>query len=358
MAAIAAGTGVPAGGSTYTHEYTITLGNSGQIPSTQTNYPVLVCANLTLGNGNACATATGLKATGSGGAVTSSSAYDVVFSSTACASATLLNWEMVSYVGSTGAMEAWVKVPSLAAGGSLYICAGNSLITTFQGGATGAAWDSNYVSVYHFGGSSLSPNDSTANAYNLSPTSSPTTATGQVNGGVATNGSSSYLSGTPSGTPGAITLEAWVYTVGTSYDQEPLAIATGGGSTTDTLAGLRITGATTVDFYMYSDDLTETVSSLTNTWSHLALTVDASRNQIAYQNGASVGSRTASGVYTGGIWTIVGAGSGTFNYGYQKGFNGTVDEARISKTARSANWLAIGYHQCTPASFMTVALTY
>lgn len=54
----------------YAEQSVITLGNSSQIPASQTNFTVLVCANMTLGNGNACATATGLKVTGSGGYVT------------------------------------------------------------------------------------------------------------------------------------------------------------------------------------------------------------------------------------------------------------------------------------------------
>jgi hypothetical protein len=65
---------------------------------------------------------------------------------------TLLSWEIQTYSASTGQVIAWVKVPTLSASVPtlIYACAGNAAITTYQGGSTGAAYDSNTKAVYHF----------------------------------------------------------------------------------------------------------------------------------------------------------------------------------------------------------------
>jgi len=63
----------------YSHEYTVTYGNSGQIPASQTNFPTLICFNQTLGNGNSCPMQTGLRGTGSGGYATNANCYDNIF---------------------------------------------------------------------------------------------------------------------------------------------------------------------------------------------------------------------------------------------------------------------------------------
>ena len=62
---------------------------------------------------------------------------------------TLLNWEVEHYVASTGELVAHVLFASLATSTVIYMCYGNAAITTFQGGSTGAAWDTNSKGVWH-----------------------------------------------------------------------------------------------------------------------------------------------------------------------------------------------------------------
>jgi hypothetical protein len=283
-------TPVTAASSGYAEQSVITLGNSSQIPASQTNFTVLVCANMTLGNGNACATATGLKVTGSGGYVTSSSGYDIVFSSTACTNPTLMSWEMVTYTGSTGAMEAWVKVPSLAAGGVFYACVGNSAVTTFQGGAAGAAWTSSYATVWHL--QALSASDSTTNANTGTATNSPTVAAAQIDNGLDfTASSSQYVFGANTVNSSPQTLSVWVYLSAYPAAGALVAGLAQGNRSNTSDHFLWISSSGYVSYYVYNGAQYNATSSTLlpiNQWNHIVGAVGAG-GQFIYQNGVQVG---------------------------------------------------------------------
>jgi hypothetical protein len=57
-----------------------------------------------------------------------------------------LTWELEFYNGVNGVAIAWVNIPSLALGTVFYVAYGDPTIFTFQGGAAGAACDTNYGS--------------------------------------------------------------------------------------------------------------------------------------------------------------------------------------------------------------------
>jgi hypothetical protein len=343
----------------YGYQGVITLGNSSQIPASQSNFTVLVCANMTLGDGNGCPTVSGLAVTGSGGHATSLYGYDIVFSSTACSSPTLMNWEMPTYVGSTGAMEAWVLVPSLTASGSFYLCVGNSAISAFQGGATGAAWDSNYVSIWHLpNGSTLSLADSSANADTGTNGGVVTAAAGQIDGGAnlpATTNSVVMGAKTVNTSPGTVSLWMYVPTL-------PGAASTIGGFQQGYVGGacdkiLYLDAANKLHFYAYngSSQITSTPSAALSqaTWTYVVGSVGAS-GEFAYINGAQVGTNANTGSYasyTGADISLGNACSGAG--GALLAFS--ADEYRVSTTQRSANWIATEYNnQSAPSSFLTV----
>src|ERR1700734_3357335 len=88
---------------------------------------------------------------------------DLIFStSSSCAAP--LNFETESYSSSTGALIDLVNVPSLSAGSVIYICDGNSSVTTDQSHPS-STWNSNYMAVWH-GSTASSTIDSTANRNN------------------------------------------------------------------------------------------------------------------------------------------------------------------------------------------------
>jgi hypothetical protein len=91
---------------------------------------------------------------------------DLIFTSDA-AGATLLNWEFETWTPTTGAVNVWVNVPSLANGTVVYAWYGQPSVTTLQT-TPSATWGSNFMAVYHLkenpAGAAPQVNDSTANA--------------------------------------------------------------------------------------------------------------------------------------------------------------------------------------------------
>ena len=80
-----------------------------------------------------------------------------------------LNYEVESYNATTGALVAWVMIPSVntisaSSNTVIYIYFGNSGITASLQNATGV-WDSNYSAVWHMSDSAATKtvNDSTSN---------------------------------------------------------------------------------------------------------------------------------------------------------------------------------------------------
>ena len=272
--------------------------NSGRVPGTQTNFPMLVS----------------LPSDGDLAAHSLSNGYDIVF--TDLSGTTVLNCERELFNPSTGQLIAWVNIPSLLDGTVIYMYFGNSSETTDQQNPTGT-WDSHYAGVWHLpNGTTLSAADSTANGNNGTITG--TTATnGQMDGAGAFNGSNQYIDiGNRASLQitGDITIEAWVnptnYTnyngvVGKTYQNLPgydfyLVQSTGlprfsrgdvssGGQD---LAQGQVTGTTAVP---------------TATWSQLAVTM-AGTEVVHYLNGATNGSGSiTSAVDDSGTDALIGS---------------------------------------------------
>src|ERR1700676_541903 len=146
----------------YTAHSSLAIDHTKAGASDSANFPVLVSGVYAF-----------LATVAHGGMVTSASGYDIVFTSDALG-ATLLNWEIDSYDPVTGTVNFWVKIPTLShtVDTVIYMWYGNAAITTFQGGAAGVFWDSNFNPVYHFkDGTTLSAADSTSHANNCTPSS-------------------------------------------------------------------------------------------------------------------------------------------------------------------------------------------
>ena len=122
---------------------------------------------------------------GNGGNVTNANGYDIIFTSDSSGN-TPLAYEQESYNASTGAVNFWVKVPTISHTSDtiIYIFYGNSSVTTDQSNKT-AVWDSNYKGVWHLNETSGTVNyDSTSNNIdaNKNSASSPSPATGLFGG--------------------------------------------------------------------------------------------------------------------------------------------------------------------------------
>jgi len=165
----------------YTYQATFTVA-AGKVPSAQTSFPALISGTwsdfATTANGgritNTCNQTVGNNVT--------SVPCDLIFTSDAAGSQ-LLSWEYETYTATTGAVNIWVNVPSLANGTVIYAWYGQSSVTTLQ--TTPSSTWPNYQAVYHMkenpAGTAPQLNDSTGNGNNA--TMQGTVAAGQQQAG-------------------------------------------------------------------------------------------------------------------------------------------------------------------------------
>ena len=328
--------------------------DSTKVPNTnQLNFPVLINT-----------TDIAWKDTANGGKVAQSDGGDIVFTSSD--GITKLSHEIEKYDPLTGELVAWVKVPTVSAttDTDIYIYYGNAYASD-QWDVNGT-WDSNFKMVQHLEETSGTHSDSTSNGNNCTAESYTTqNASGKINGAdsfpdPATNpaeidcGSASSVEIT-----GAITLETWMNMTATpttslwqdvvakSSDQYTLSF-----KNTANLVPLAMvrTGGT-----LYQLSSGYTIS--TGTWYYLAMTYTSGDWKI-YVKGPGVDQVTTDTTTTGALDSdvrslMIGGHYSVTTNGY---FYGFVDEARISNSVRTADWIATSYNnQNSPGTFYTVA---
>jgi hypothetical protein len=338
-------------GNGYTYRRTITIDHT-KVPNTdQTNFPVLISS-----------TYSDLATTANGGSVTNANGYDIIFTSDA-AGASPLSFEQELYSPTTGQIIYWVNLPTLSHTSDtvIYLFYGNSSVTTDQSNKT-AVWDSNYAGVWHLpNGTTLSANDSTANA-NTGSIYYAGATTGEIGGAASFagynyidvgNGSSLQITGT------ALTLEAWVYTTQSDPGLYYRIVVKEIGSNNNpyvTYGLYRDAGSNNV-WFVLSDAIPDGLGGLSGGpltmggWTHLVATYDGSNAKI-YVNG-SLNNSAATNISIGSTGQPVVIGADTANdYEY---FSGSIDEVRISNSTRSADWIAAEYNnQSSPSTFYTV----
>ena len=332
----------------YGYRSTITIDHTKVPNSDQTNFPVLISG-----------TYASLATTANGGYVTNANGHDIIFASDGAGS-NVLPSERESYNATTGAVAFWVQVPTLShsADTVLYMFFGNSSITTDQSNKT-AVWDSNYKGVWHLpNGSTLSGADSTSNAFNLGNNNSTGATSGKIGGAASFNGSNNYLSNSSltitSGS--SITISFWEY-VPSADVKQGVTLSIGGSDNPNRI----VTSAPWSDSTLYWDygsysaggRISTSLSSYLNSWTHVVLEYNLSTSQhLIYLNGSLAASSTNSNAPTStqtGIW----AGVWTPSNGYY--FEGTLDELRVSTSARSGDWIAAEYNnQNSPSSFYSI----
>jgi RHS repeat-associated protein len=319
--------------------------------------------------------------TANGGHVTSSSGYDIIFTSDP-AGQNELNFELEGYNPSTGQVIAWVRIPNLShtADTVLYMFYGNSGVTTSQQNPQGV-WDANYEAVYHLTNVSTgTATDSTTNAFNGTLTSI-SASPGEIAGAASFNGSSSDISTNyVQNSVTAYTIEAWINS--TSTNASIVVDDRGSGAGHSLTFGMDGQGGCGSSSCGSSDGISSPAGKLLmgddsnhifigaesnsaindGTWHHVVGTWSASAgsnvtpSQFAlYVDGAMVsspgtiviGSDTSPLSGLGG--TLIGSGMGHYS--------GLMDEVRISNAVRSADWIASEYNnQSSPSTFYTLYL--
>ncbi len=340
----------------YARRRSITIDHT-KVPNTdQSNFPVLISGTFSY-----------LATTANGGNVTNANGFNIIFTSDAAGTSTLA-FEQESYNGSTGAANYWVKVPTVShtTDTVIYLFYGNASVTTDQSNKTGV-WDSNYVLVSHLSNNAANTavTDSTSNANNLTNQSNTNnkTAAGAIGGSLAYNGSSDYSSISNNTSlniqSSTITLELWVKpTNSTPASSERLLVKEVPSDADPYMRyGLwRVNGSSQVAFGVStggSGSLTSVTggSLLAGGWTHIVGIYDGSSIKL-FANGSQVSSSSETGNIASSTTPFVIGSDTEISSEY---FNGVLDEARISNSARSADWVATEYNnQSTPSAFYTI----
>ena len=334
----------------YSTRRTITINHSKVSNTDQTNFPVLISG-----------TYADLASTSNGGSVTNTSGYDIVFASDP-AGANPLAFEQDGYNGATGQIAYWVKIPVLSASVDtvIFMFYGNAAVTTDTSTKT-AVWDSNFVGVWHLpNGAVLSANDSTSNGHNATALNGTSAAAGEVGGAAAFNGTTNTIAIDSSSdfnfTSSPYTIEFWM---------NPATLGSNNGGVPISRGQYQRFG-----WYVFIDNTNGNLYFATNTsgaqhalistgavglssWQHFVFVRDpsASAGGYIYKNGAS---RAISGSLSNAASdTTDGLSIGSLN-GATNFANGTLDEVRISKIVRSADWVATEYNnESSPSTFFS-----
>ena len=278
---------------------------------TLTNFPALVVFSSTMTNGF------------SYGQVASTNGYDLRF--TDAQTNNWLNYEIEQW-DLSGNSYVWVQVPVFTSNCSIRAYWNNAGAATQQPYTTnGSTWTEGYLGVWHMRvpntqDSSTNANNGTGNG-SVSATAGVADGALQFAGGSGNNVSLARVPPQPAGNQ--CTIETWVKSDSSSGEQE---IFSGWMSTDYELMG----GAFRV--YTNSQWFSSGVTLDTVNWYYLALSQDASSARL-FVNGVQ---RNAGGQGGFMLQSPVRIGS-WYNGAY--GFQGKVDEVRLSRVGRSANWL-------------------
>jgi hypothetical protein len=313
---------------------------SGQVPSTQTDFPVLFSV-----------TDSRFKTVANGGHVLDAEGDDIRPYSDSGITTAITGYEKVFYDGTNGILEFWVKRSSVADNLVTYFAYGNAALTS--DGSSTTTWSNSFSGVYHLkDGTTLSVSDSTG-AHNGS-NNGVTAATGKIDGGGGFASASSQFFRASGMDSTAITYSCWVN--GTTFPNDYNGVVTNGSGSVDYKAiFVKSNGKlyciiknTTISSY----DGTGSHTLSTGTWYLLHMTYDSSAGLVGYVNAASDGTAAANGnINTTANFTAVGRQESTSS----RYFNGTMDEARVASVARSADWITTEYNnQSAPGTFQTL----
>lgn len=304
--------------------------NGGQIQNTVTRVGVVVPADLILTSDPTCATLAG--------------GY---------------RWGIEFYDPTGGTLKGWVNIPSLTTGTgiSLFVCIGNSSVSTYQGGAPGAEFDSNTVLAYHLpNGTNLSALDFSSQTNNgglSGATGVPTATTGVIDGAALFVGANQQVIQSP------------YINLGTAFTAEacanPTTTVTARTSSSAIVNNSYVNGfllAADVFGWLFSVNSTNVQSGtpVAGTWVCVAGVYDGT-TQALYLDGSSIASGAAPAPTIGS--SPIGVGYDLFTKSTAGSWDGSIDEVRISTVARSAGWIATEYaNQSSPPAIGSFSSTY
>jgi hypothetical protein len=359
----------------YSFSNSITV-HHGQVASTQTDFPVLITGTYSY-----------LATTAHGGSVQNTTTLngqtvpaDLIFTSDSGGTSPLI-WEIASYNATTGAIEAWVNIPTLSSSVDtvFYMFYGNASVTTYQCTAT-STWDSNYVFISHLpNGTTLGVKDSTINANNGTLVNAPTATTGQIDGGANfVAASDQYITyGTGSSIAGlALAPATYSFWINPSSSGNFMVLAKNDNNSSNAgwwIQTLEISSslyqmAFVSEWSSRNLYVSDASNVSINTWTKIDVVIDGTltgANQKFYINGSLVttsvrddGLGTPGSDSTQTLYTAFPRPSSDSYFGSKGYFNGALDEIRLSNIARTANWIQTSYNnESSPSTFYTITST-
>ncbi|HVW09885.1 MAG TPA: LamG-like jellyroll fold domain-containing protein, partial [Bryobacteraceae bacterium] len=290
---------------------------------------------------------------------------DLIFTRDSQCTTPYSGWDILSWSPSTGQLSVVLEIPILSnlRPAKIYACAGSPAVNTYQGGGRGSAYDSNYLLALHLDETSGTIlHDSTANANDAVKKSAaapaPVTA-GKLGGGQQFTGTASSTNNdyalfeSVTEATNTYTMEYW--TKATSYvDLDSVFLGSDG------LAGGPVihTG-----FYFYPAGSV----LYRNSWCCSSPHAPATASAGTFHNIVFVRSGDTMNVYVDGVpgTAATGFGDGAQTWmglGWDGGvssvfnsFNGILDEAFLSKVARSADYITARFNNVnSPSTFCTV----
>jgi len=311
--------------------------------------------------------------TSAGGQVQNIDGYDIVF--TGADGVTQYDHEIHSYEFATGEFMAWVRIPSLNAttDTELFIYYGNC--TAVGSPSLASTWDQNYRSVLH-----MQENGSGADDEYQDSAGDDIHGTG---GGIAGAGNAARTPVRTAGVMGfaqefddagdqdvirlraidddtwtEVSVQAWVYPHDNGDDR--LFGKTWGTGTNQQTWLLRKNGAGRAGSRMRTDlqnnggfDPGDPMA--VNNWYHLAVTWSATTNELkVYQNGVEIGSNALNGNTMYNFAATENASIGNTST-LNRGFDGLMQECRVSDISRSEDWFCTEYtNQINPTVYLTI----
>jgi len=283
---------------------------------------------------------------------------DILF--TTADGVTKLNHEIETFNGTSGQLVAWVKVTGLSASADtdIYMYYGNSGAGNQENASF--VWDSHYQMVQHLQettGGANAIKDSTANTNHGTDYNSPTlNAAGQINGGDSFDGSDDYIGVADDNSldiTASITLEAWIKPATVDTNHRRIVIKSHSSWAEPYYMYSLWVHSTGLGFGFYDGTSRRwaTKGSITaGSWQYVAATYNGTE-QRWFINGSSVGTENITGtIATNSEPLLIGKALDATTL-----FHGTIDEVRISSTARSAGWILTSYNnQSSPATFYSL----
>jgi len=335
----------------YANRRTITIDHT-KVPNTdQSNFPVLISGTYSY-----------LATLANGGNVQHANGHDVIFTSDSGCT-TKLDHEVETYNPLTGGVTYWVRIPSLShtTDTTLYLCYGNSAITTAQTNKTGV-WNSNFKAVYHLGDQAANTSvlDSSANASNgVNAANTNLKSAGGKFGQALTYNGSNDNTATGVTQTNSFTWECW-------FKLTDWTTQSGSSNYSTLMAGVYGSGGALLMAWKDSGYLvqfaSDNVGGVTTGAGSIA---PGSWHHVAYTRTGNSGTYALylDGEWKGQVASGTNSTTSTITLGTRADFvaqalNGLLDETRISNVARSGDWIKTQYNnQNSPGTFYTISGT-